>query len=278
VTGKLYSDIPGQLMIVFRPNTPRMQVAEVRFTGNQVLPSPLLARTFAEVAVGTGFNETTIRMLLDSSIRPLYDARGRIRVSFPKIAAVQAPLVDGVVVNVTVSEGASYSLGQVTFAGVASTDVADVQKAANIQSKDVVNFDEIKAGMERVFERYRGKGYLRVSGHVDRQVNDNAHTVDVTETLEPGPLFTMGKLEIAGLDITAEPEIRKIWTLKPGAPFQPKYPDAFLKSVHDQELFDNLGKTRAENIIDEKAHVVNVKLYFTSAEEERRKKKSPLLF
>lgn len=279
VTGKLYSDIPGQLMIVFRPNTPRLQVAEVRFMGNQVLPSTLLASTFSEVAVGTGFNETTIRMLLDSSVRPLYDARGRIRVEFSKIAAVQAPLIDGVIVTITVSEGASYSLGKVTFSGVASGDLADVHKTANIQAKDVVNFDEIKADMEHVFERYRGKGYLRVTGRLDRQINDIAHTVDLTETLQPGPQFTMGRLEILGLDITTEPEIRKIWTLKPGAAFQPKYPDAFLKSIRDQDLFDNLGKTRAESNIDDKSHVVNVKLYFTSAEEEqRRKKKSPLLF
>ncbi len=130
VTGKLYSDVPGQLMIVFRPNTPRMQVAEVRFTGNEVLPATLLISTFAEVAVGTGFSETTIRMLLDSSIRPLYEARGRIRVAFPKIASKQAPLVDGVIVTITVSEGPSYNLGEVTFSGVAQADMADVQKTA----------------------------------------------------------------------------------------------------------------------------------------------------
>ena len=43
--------------------------------------------TLAEVAIGTAYSETTMRSLLDSSIRPLYDARGRIRVAFPKIAA-----------------------------------------------------------------------------------------------------------------------------------------------------------------------------------------------
>jgi len=279
VTGKLYSDVPGLTRIVFRPNTPRMQVAEVRFTGNEVLPATLLTSTFSEAAVGTGFSETMIRTLLDSSIRPLYEARGRIRVAFPKIASRQAPLVDGVIVTVTVNEGPSYNLGEVTFSGVAQADLAEVLKTANLKTKDVFNFDEIKAGMDRVFDRYRGKGYLRVSGHVDRQVNDADHMVAITEVLDPGPLFTMGKLEIVGLDIVTEPEIRKIWTLKPGAPFQPKYPDAFLKSIRDQNLFDNLGKTRAETNIDEKSHAVNVKLYFASAEEEQgRKKKSPLLF
>ncbi len=75
------------------------------------------------------------------------------------------------------------------------------RRPPNLKAKDIANFDEIKAGMERVFERYRGKGYLRVSGHVDRQVNDADHAVAITEVLDPGPLFTMGKLEIEGLDI-----------------------------------------------------------------------------
>ncbi len=267
------------MTIVFRPNTPRVPVAEVHFTGNQVLPATVLAGPLAEVAIGTGFSESTMRALLDSSIRPLYEARGRIRVTFPKIEAKPAPLVDGVIVTITVNEGESYSLGEVTFSGVPAADVADLQKVANLKTKDVVNFDDIKAGMERIYERYRGKGYLRATGHFDRQVNDQDRTVAITETVDPGPLFTMGKLEILGLDITTEPEIRRIWTLKAGAPFQPKYPDAFLKGIQDQQLFDNLGKTRAESNIDDKSHVVNVKLYFSSAEEEqRRKKKSPLLF
>jgi hypothetical protein len=45
----------------------------------------------------------------------------------------------------------------------------------------------------------------------------------------------------------------------------------FLKDVRDQELFDNLGKTRSETKIDEKTHTVDVKLYFTGEPPERKK-------
>ncbi len=85
VTGKLNSDIPGQLTILFRPPTPRPNIAEVRFTGNAVLPTTMLVNALAEVAIGVPYSETTLRLLLDSSIRPLYDARGRVRVAFPNI-------------------------------------------------------------------------------------------------------------------------------------------------------------------------------------------------
>ena len=78
----------------------------------------------------------------------------------------------------------------------------------------------------------------------------------------------MGKLEIAGWTSPREPAIRKMWAIKTGAPFQPEYPESFLKDIRDQGIFDNLGKTRAETNIDEKSHVVNVTLYL---QRQRRK-------
>jgi outer membrane translocation and assembly module TamA len=75
----------------------------------------------------------------------------------------------------------------------------------------------------------------------------------------------MGNLEITGLDLTSEPAIRKVWGLKPGAPFQPEYPDAFLNNLREQGVFDNLGKTSAETHIDEKNYIVDVTLHFSGA-------------
>lgn len=263
VTGKLNSDIPGHLMIVFRPNYPRPAVSEVRFTGNQVLPSTLLTRALSEAAVGTAFSQVTMRALLDSTIRPLYEARGRIRVAFPKIEAVPAPLIDGVIVKVTVDEGESYTLSGLKFTGVPAADQKDVARAAGLQAKDIANFDDVKTALDRVEKRYQSKGYLKAKAGVDREVDDQAHTVALTIHVETGELYRMGKLEILGLDINSEPVIRKMWGIKAGAPFQAGYPDAFFKDIRDQQIFDNLGKTRQETNIDEASHVVNVKLFFT---------------
>jgi outer membrane protein insertion porin family len=273
VTGKLSSDLPGPLMLLFRPNTPRAQIAEVHFNGNQALPAPVLMRALSEVAIGTAYSEAAIRVLLDTSIRPLYDARGRIRVAFPQIAAEPAPSVDGVIVTVTVDEGPSYSMGKVEFAGVARAEADELQRIANLQSKDIANFDDVKAGQDKIFLRYRSKGYLKAISHVDRNIDDKAHTVDIAITVEPGPQFMMGKLEIVGLDLLSEPPIRKTWGVKTGAPYQPDYPDSFLNDIRAEGIFDNLGKTTAEPHIDEKSHIVDVTLHFGGAAGEAEKKR-----
>jgi outer membrane protein insertion porin family len=217
---------------------------------------------------------------LDASIRPLYDARGRIRVSFPSLTVTPAKMIDGVVVTVAVNEGPSYSLSAVKFAGIPRADADEAQRVANLQANDVANFDEVKAGLDRVLLRYRNRGYLKATSHLDREIDDQEHTVSVLATLEPGPQFTMGKLEIVGLDITSEPAIRKVWGIKPGAPFQPDYPDAFLNDLRAQGVFDNLGKTRSVAEVDEKSHSVDVTLYFAGAgpPDRKRGKKGPLVF
>ena len=271
VTGKLNADA-GLYRIVFRPDIPRAHVAEVRFTGNEVVPTPALLRALSDASIGTEYSEASIRVILDAAVRPLYEARGRIRVAFPTIETERAKDYDGVIVKIALSEGPSYSLGAVRFAGVSSADAAELKKVVNLESKDIVNFDDINAALDKIYPRFRNKGYLHITGRVDRAIDDKEHKVDVTLVIDPGAQFSMGKLEIVGLDLLTEPPIRKVWSLKTGSPFEPEYPDAFLKDLRDQGVFENLGKTRAETNIDEKTHTVDVTLYFAGAAPQEKKR------
>ena len=63
-----------------------------------------------------------------------------------------------------------------------------------------------------------------------------------------------------------------MWTQKPATPYNPEYPDYFLKTVRSEGLFDNLGETRAETKIDDKANLVDVTLIFKYAPPAKREK------
>ena len=276
VQGRLISDLPGGPTIVFRPPGERARVAEVHFTGNKELPTSQLANRLADVAIGAAYTEPALRMLLDTSIRPLYEAHGLIRVSFPKVVAEKAKEneVDGVSVTVTVDEGAPYKLGDVRLAGVPTGQMSELKDVAKWKTDEVVNFDEVKAGIGRIERRYRGTGYLHVSSKVDRTVHDPEHTVDLVVTIQPGAQFTFGNLDVKGLDLIGEPAIRKMWGEKNGKPFDPEFPDAFLKDVRDQALFDNLGQTSSEAKVNEASKTADVTLIFNGkpAQDPRRKR------
>jgi outer membrane protein assembly factor BamA len=275
VIGKIGADKPGALTIVFRPATPAPAVAEVRFTGNEVLPNAVLHNALTEVAVGVAYSETIIRELLDTSIRPLYEARGRMRVSFPAVTAEKAKGdVEGVAVTVQVAEGPSFNLGKVRFdSSVIPGDELEV--IAKLKTGDVANFDAVKAAAERIRKRFYHDGYMHAETRVDRNIDDKAKTVDILVHAVPGPQFLMGKLDIQGLDIESEPVMRKLWSMKEGKPYNGDYPQMFLQRVQEEGYFDNLRGTRFDQQINEAAHTVDVTLFFKGGpdpNQQRRKR------
>ena len=122
VIGRLSYDQPGQPTVLFRPAGDRPRISQIQFTGNETLPPTQLFNTFSGVAVGKEYSEETVRRLLDLNIRPLYEARGRLRVAFSNIAAEPSKETDvvGVAVNITVNEGPEFKLGHVRYTGAAS--------------------------------------------------------------------------------------------------------------------------------------------------------------
>ena len=272
VVGKVAGE-RGSPEVLFYPAASRPNIADVRFTGNEALPTPLLTRTLSAVAIGVPYTEASFRQLLEASLRPLYEARGRIRVEFPRVTSAKAERVEGVVVTTAIREGEAYRLAAVRWEGVLNALKQDVEKAANLKTGDIANFDDVQAGLKRVNERYLSAGFLKQSSRVERDVQDATHEVNLTVKVDAGPQYTMGKLTINGLDILSEPTIRKMWRLDPGKPFQSEYPDAFLKRIRDEDMFDNLGKTTADASINETTHVVDVTLNFAGARAEKSKTK-----
>lgn len=261
VTGKVTSEATSDLMVVFRPAKARPSVARVKFTNTGDVPAGLLQSAMYGVAAGTLYSEPDLRVLLDTTARPRYEARGLIRVAFTKIETEPAKDVNGIDVTVQVEPGSVYKLGHVSFRG-SSYSARELAKLASLKSDVTANFDDVKAAQDRIAQSLRRGGYLQTSSEVKRDVNDTDHVVDLLFEIAPGPQFTLGKLDVVGLDIETEPVIRKMWGIQPGKPFNPEYPEHFLSVVKSQGIFDNLKNTRAETKVNANEHTVDVTLYF----------------
>jgi outer membrane protein assembly factor BamA len=270
VTGKVMSDVPDQPTIVFRPPGARPNIAEVHFEGNEILPTAALVNSLAPVAIGVPYSEATIEELLDASTRSLYEGRGRVGVSFPKVLVEKSSKVDGVNVTITVKEGPSYNLGSVKVTGVPPDELDGIRNIGKWRAGDIADLEAVRTGAIKITDRLRNNGYLHATAKTDKTIHENEHTVDALITVTAGPQYHMGKLNIDGLDLLTEPQIRKVWSMKTGDPFRPDYPDQFLKDLRAQGVFENLGETRAEKTNDEKTHTVDVKLFFGLAKPKEK--------
>ncbi len=214
------------------------------------------------VAIGVLYSEPRVRLLLDNTIRPIYEAHGLLRVAFPKIETAPAKDVDGITVTVQVTPGPAYKLERVSFVG-ADYSRSEWKDLSKLKTDQTVNFDDVKAAQERIrVNQRRGRGIWTPRSKVKRDVNDTDHTVAIEFQIDPGPLYTLGKLDIVGLDHRERAGDPQDVGHRAGRPFNVEYPDHFLARVKDSGVFDNLKYTRAETKINARNHTVDVTLYF----------------
>ncbi len=271
VIGSLVQTGKDEFKITFRTDATLPAVSAVTFTGNQEIISVKLQNAINDVAFGQPFTQDGFRQLLDAQIRPLYDAKGMVRVQFTDFTTEPDPRVKGVLVHVKVNEGKVYKLGNVSE----STGDRDLVKLAKIKTGGTANFEEVNEGLDRVKTELRREGYMHVDGSVDREIDDKSLTVDVVLKFDKGPQYKFGKLTIQGLDLNGEPAVRKMWGVAEGKPFNALYPQYFLDRVREDGIFDGLGETKAATQINEKTHVVDVTLSFGASPKTAPKKKKP---
>jgi len=161
-------------------------------------PATDLRNKIAEVAFGQPFTEDGFRVFLENQIRPLYEAKGYMHVTFPKIAATPATDVLGVHVlgidvKVTVDEGALYGLYGVTVGPRMAADSARILKTAGL-----TGFDELTSSADRVRLSMRHQGYLDADVITENKRDDEKKTVEFVIDVDAGPEYKFGKLRFSG--------------------------------------------------------------------------------
>jgi hypothetical protein len=250
-----------QLTIVLGPKAPPPNIADVHFTGTKALRADYLRKQMVQLAIGTPFFEPNFRFLLDSQVRPYYDAVGRLRASWKRITAEKAEGIFGVVVTVEVDEGPVYKLEKIEVRGTPLSE-DEIQEAGQFKPGETAAMSEIGQGVERILDRLREKGHMKASYKAVRRLHDDRQAVELFVDVDPGPVYTMGRLLIKGLDIESEPAIRKLWAIRPGEPYRGGYAESFVQRIREMDLFDFLSEIKHEVRVDEKSQSVDVLLTF----------------
>ena len=270
IRGEMTASGPTDYYVMFHPKGAMPVVAEVDFEGNKVVPTDMLRTAIHGVAVGTRYSRGNFQMLLNSGIRPVYEARGRIDVSFPGVKVERARgEVNGVRVIVKIDEGASYSFGVVRIEGTASLDQS-LYDAIEVKPGGVANMTYLEDGIEQIKKALAEKAYMAAEVTVAKRIDKEKKVVDVLYRVKPGPQYAFGKLLLEGLDINGEFEIKRIWGLAHGEPFDPSYADFFLERVKELGLFDNLKKTAVEYKTHDNDRTVDIILVFNPKERKMR--------
>lgn len=261
IKAELNNDDPKQLAVVFTPNTPGKIISRVIVTGNQAVDTGTILRAVNPMAVGVALSDTRLKTILDGAIKPLYAAKGYAAVSYPKIETEPEKSNLGIVVKVQIQEGPQFKFGPIRFRG-SGLDEDEVRSNINFHPGSPYNGDQVENFRLDMTKRLKHRGYLDATMTAETEPDDTKRTVAVTYNIVPGGVYTFERLDIHGLDSQTQPVVEKLWGVKPGKPFNPEYPDFFLKRLAEQNLFENLKDVHSDYRPNEATHTVAVNLWF----------------
>ena len=260
IVGSLAPTIEDEFEMVFQPPSAIKTIAFVTFENSGDMSALDLQRHFNQSAMGVPFSQPRLLELLHHNVRPLFEEKGRLGVTFCPCTSEPDTETQGILVRVHVEQGPLYVFGDTRFHEGVQFESTELSRRVKFQKGETANMRLVNESLAEMEKLLKAGGYLRAFGRYDREVNDSARTINIVLDIRPGDLYTFNKLTITGLDIVGEAAVKKRWDMKPGDSFNANYPKVFLSRV--QRMFDNLSKTDSKTKIDEESKKVDVELIF----------------
>lgn len=130
--------------------------------------------------------------------------------------------------------GSQYKLTELAISGNKALSTGELQKLIHAQIGGALNVIELQNDLAALEHLYATRGYMVAAIKVRRDVDDGALSVKYGLTISEGAAYTMGDLDIHGLDSRTTAEMQTIWTLRTGDLYNADYPQQFVKQVNSK--------------------------------------------
>ncbi|MGD0294453.1 MAG: hypothetical protein ABSB30_11400 [Terracidiphilus sp.] len=238
--------------MIYAITAPPVRVGEIHLQG--VSPEmQAKVEPVAAVTMDSRYDTENAAGDVERAFASLYTEEGY---SAAKVHAEQAgsPVVDSRAIhipfNVTIDEGRHYKLGSIHLPSGELLNLAEINKAAGVVS-NAVEKQSVKGGVTLrtallyVTGQYKSKGYMDCVVTPHPQYNDAAGIVNYTLEVQPGPVYTMGKLTIQNSAEDLRAAMLAAWKLPGGAVFSEKAIQDYYNKQSDKTP---LGRTFASAI------------------------------
>lgn len=222
--------------------------------------------------VGSPYSRSDIEIFEFEQVRPVYLARGFLRVRFaPPVAHLEAVPANStsppsrVAVSAAIDTGPTYAWNGVTWMGNSAIRSAQLDPAIALKPGDLADGTKIGAAWDRARDLYGRLGFLDVKLDVAPHFDDAAKRVSYVVTITEGQQYRMGNLVISGLSMDGERRLRDAWKIPLGSLFDEGAYDQFLDTGVKEAFaglpihYEKIGRFLQEN---SKAGTVDVLLDF----------------
>ncbi|HUO34992.1 MAG TPA: FtsQ-type POTRA domain-containing protein, partial [Candidatus Acidoferrum sp.] len=225
-----------------------LPIHELNFPGASAVSEDALRKSAASL-LGENYSMTDVVIFANASLIPLYGERGYLRAQF---AEPQAKLLDSssaaggaVAVTIPVREGLSYAWNGAEWTGNHAFTTTDLNKLLGMKPSEVANSRKYEQGIQDINDAYSKQGYVQLVISSKPVFDDSARRVTYRISVQEGPQFRMGSLEIIGLPANTTKRLLKSWKLHPGDVFDQAYAKAYEKEQLQKILRAHPGSAGA---------------------------------
>jgi outer membrane protein assembly factor BamA len=252
--------------IVFSVNGANIRVRSVAFPGAAEEHKPQLAATAKKIQ-GGDYSRTVVSKYAKFDVRPIYLQQGFLKVAFAINQArvvTDSPEQTDVEVQLPIEEGAQYKLTNIEWTGNEVFPAAKLTSLLHVQTGKPANQVQIEEDLKSVTKLYGTRGYVRANPELRSQLDDAQNTVAYTINVKEGQRYTMGEVDLEGLDEKTKARVREDWKLRQGEPYDASYSSRFLHDCMQDLPREVQWYMKVEEAVNDDDKTVDVTLRFSS--------------
>lgn len=161
------------------------------------------------------FNDDIVEEAMQRMVS-LYHAKGY---PFAEISSAFTEGDDLINLTFSINEGKKVKTGKISFAG-AHLDEARLRDILSLKEGSLYNPDFVDSDRETLIDFYYALGYLSIAiDEFQTTYEESSQTMDIVITIREGLRTEIESIDIAGTQIVAEEEVRRVIPSKPGDPY-----------------------------------------------------------
>jgi outer membrane protein assembly factor BamA len=248
----------------FTVTGPQIHIHDIAFAGAGAAELPALEAA-ARKLLGGDFLRSILRVQEDKNFMPVYRERGYLKAALGEAQAKVAqdgPRETLVDVTFPVEPGRQYKLSELDLVGNKAFATEALRSLIHAQVGQPANAVQLDADFEAVRKLYGTRGYMAASIRAKPEMDDANSAVKYAVEIGEGAIYTMGDLEIRGLDSRTTARLQNDWKLRGGDPYDSSYPGRFLEQVEKEVLVMGDWRAGVRESLNQDEKTVDVSLRF----------------
>jgi outer membrane protein insertion porin family len=224
------------------------KIAQIQIVGNERFDAATLKNQFtltdsAALAFLSGKDQYARQRLMGDleSLRSYYMDRGHMRFQIDSSQVQLSPDRQHVFVTINLTEGAKYRIKDLTFAGKTVVAKEELWPLVALESGDLFSRSRVQETVDAISRRVGDEGFAFANVTPVPEVDEEAHTVDLTFRVEPGRRVKVRNVQIEGNDRTQDRVIRREFRQMESARYQTSKIQRSKERVNRLGYFDKVN-------------------------------------